>query len=127
MNNQIINTLNKINKILILSKKSFFNKLVFLFIFLIYLNFGQDPTQELTNQLNSLCKSLQDLIPTMAMLLVVFAAFAYAGGQFFSAETRARASAWASSCIAGALIGILLSQILPLLLGAIIGQDITCN
>ncbi|MEM3362363.1 MAG: hypothetical protein QXV83_00610 [Candidatus Anstonellaceae archaeon] len=98
-------------------------------IFLIQPLFSQssDPTQELTNELNKLCKQLHDLIPTLAILLVIFGAVVYAAGQLFSAETRARATAWASSCVAAAIIGILIAQILPSFLGALIGQEISCN
>ncbi|MFN3909855.1 MAG: hypothetical protein ACK4J0_01310 [Candidatus Anstonellaceae archaeon] len=98
----------------------------FSILFILSLLFAQDPTTELTNQLSSLCKSLQDIIPTMAILLVIAGAVIYAAGQLGSAETRAKATAWASSCIAGAFIGILIAQLLPPFLGAIIGQDITC-
>ncbi|MCX8162957.1 MAG: hypothetical protein N3D10_00175 [Candidatus Micrarchaeota archaeon] len=107
-----------------------FSSLLFLFLYLfVSLLFSQtsDPTQELANQLSQICKKLHDLIPTLAILLVIFGAFVYAAGQIFSAETRAKATAWATSCIAGAIIGILIAQILPSFLGAIIGQDISCG
>ena len=105
-------------------------KLYFLtFFFTLFVNVlisQSDPTQQLTDDLSNLCKQLKDLIPTTAMLLIMVGAVAYAGGQFFSAETRARATVWASSCIVGAIIGLLIAQLAPEILGMIIGQQISC-
>ncbi|MFA5107923.1 MAG: hypothetical protein WC492_00090 [Candidatus Micrarchaeia archaeon] len=84
-------------------------------------------TSYLEEALNNLCKELQGLIPVTAMLLVVAAGVIYSAGQFFGAETRARANVWATSCLTGAVIGIIISQVAPQILGIIAGQAITCS
>lgn len=80
----------------------------------------------LADSLGSLCSSIQDLIPTTAMMLVMFAAVIYASGQFFGAETRARANVWATSCITGAIIGIIISTIAPDILSQLAGETVSC-
>jgi len=65
------------------------------------------------NQLNLLV----GLIVPLIMAMVVLAAVAFAVGQMFGAETRARANTWASSMLVGAGLGvvivILLYAVLP--------------
>lgn len=80
----------------------------------------------LADSLGSLCSGIQDLIPTTAMMLVMFAAIIYASGQFFGAETRARANVWATSCITGAIIGIIISTIAPDILSQLAGETVSC-
>jgi hypothetical protein len=101
--------------------------LFFLLFSISFLVAQSDPTDELTKQLSSLCSDLKNMIPTLAMLLVISGAVIYASGQFFSAETRARANVWATSCITGAIIGLLISQLAPVILSAIVGQEISCE
>ncbi|MFH1306759.1 MAG: hypothetical protein ABIH83_03870 [Candidatus Micrarchaeota archaeon] len=83
----------------------------------------------LQQALNDLCCDLQGLIPVSAMLLVVAAAVIYSIGQMFGSETRARANVWATSCLTGAVIGIIISQVAPHVLSIIAGPDvvITCS
>ena len=106
-----------------------FRQLVFISFFCALISipavFAQ--TSYLEDALNSLCKDLQGLIPVTAMLLVVAAGVIYSAGQFFGAETRARANVWATSCLTGAVIGIIISQVAPQILGIIAGQAITCG
>jgi hypothetical protein len=85
-----------------------------------------DPTSQLKNALKALCGGLRELVPVAAMLMVLLAAVIYATGQMMGAETRARANVWATSCLTGALIGILISTIAPSVLGIIAGSAIEC-
>jgi hypothetical protein len=78
---------------------------------------ASNATQYLYQALSELCKQIQQLIPVAAMLLVVCAAVIYALGQMFGAETRARATVWATSCLTGAVIGVLIASIAPSVLG----------
>ena len=71
----------------------------------------------------SLCRGMQGLLPVAAMLMVLLAAVIYATGQMMGAETRARANVWATSCLTGALIGILISVIAPAVLQTINGGN----
>ncbi|MCP4648212.1 MAG: hypothetical protein GY852_10865, partial [bacterium] len=52
------------------------------------------------------------VLTVVIFLLIVTAAVVYAGGQLLGAETRARASVWATSMFIGALIGVLIYVIL---------------
>jgi hypothetical protein len=79
------------------------------------------PTSQLRNALIDLCMGLRGLVPIAAMLMVLLASVIYATGQMMGAETRARANVWATSCLTGALIGILISTIAPPLLSTIAG------
>ena len=76
--------------------------------------------------LSNLCTGLNQILPMAAMLLVVVGAIVYAAGQIMGAETRARANVWATSCLTGALIGILISTIAPAVLQIIAGTAIQC-
>ncbi len=80
----------------------------------------------LADSLGSLCHGIQDLIPTTAMLLVMFAAVIYASSQFFGAETRARGNVWATSCITGAIIGIIIATVAPDILSQLAGETVSC-
>ncbi|MCM8831429.1 MAG: hypothetical protein NC918_04495 [Candidatus Omnitrophica bacterium] len=59
------------------------------------------------------CRSIYCLLPPISMLLVIAAALTFAGGQLASAETRARATSWATAMVVGALFGFVLVAIFP--------------
>ena len=59
------------------------------------------------------------IIGPLALLMVLTSATVYAAGQFFGAETRARANVWATSMLTGAIIGILIIVIIPWVLGVV--------
>jgi hypothetical protein len=73
----------------------------------------------LSNGLQQFCSSVKQLLPIAAMLMVVLAGVIYAGGQIMGAETRARANVWATACLTGALIAILIVVVAPPVLNAI--------
>ena len=88
------------------------------------------PSPEATQIQSGIC-SLYSLI-TMVLtavifLLIVAAAVVYAGGQLLGAETRARATVWATSMFMGALIGVLIYVIVPYVLGAMAGGALSNN
>ena len=62
----------------------------------------------LQNAMSQLCLSLKSMLPVVAMLMLVMAGVIYASGQVLGAETRARANVWATACLTGALISILI-------------------
>ena len=62
----------------------------------------------------------------LAILMVFGAAVAYAAGQILGAELRARANVWAHAMFIGAIIGILLSQVVPWILSQL-APDLTWN
>ncbi len=63
------------------------------------------------------------VLTVVVFLLIVTAAIVYAGGQLLGAETRARASVWATSMFIGALIGVLIFVIMPMILGTMLPAD----
>ncbi|MCX8197777.1 MAG: hypothetical protein N3F07_01080 [Candidatus Micrarchaeota archaeon] len=84
------------------------------------------PTSALQAALSELCRGLNSLVPIAAMLMILLASVIYSTGQMMGAETRARANVWATSCLTGALIGILISVIAPAVLQTISGRAIVC-
>jgi fucose 4-O-acetylase-like acetyltransferase len=56
------------------------------------------------------------LLPTIALVMFLLAGLAYAAGQAFGAETKARAQNWAMSLLVGGVVGIILAIIAPALL-----------
>src|SRR3989338_5871086 len=77
--------------------------------------------------LNDLCAELVSLLPIAAMLMIVLAGVIYAAGQIMGAETRARANVWATACLTGALISVLIVVIAPGALGIIYGVEVSCT
>jgi hypothetical protein len=73
----------------------------------------------LATGVSDFCKAVTGLLPIAAMLMVVLAGVIYAGGQIMGAETRARANVWATACLTGALIAILIVVVAPAVLNAI--------
>jgi hypothetical protein len=84
-------------------------------------------TTALQDALSALCSGLSSMVPVAARLMVLLASVIYAVGQMMGAETRARANVWATSCLTGALIGILISVIAPGVLGVIAGNGISIS
>ncbi len=84
----------------------------------------------ITNAMQSLCTTAKTFLSVGAMLLIVLAAAVYAIGQILGAETRARASVWATAMITGAVIGIVIYLIVPALIGTMMNgsgaSSITC-
>ncbi|MEM4633765.1 MAG: hypothetical protein QW275_01285 [Candidatus Anstonellaceae archaeon] len=101
---------------------------IFLFSFLLFSGLlgATSPTSKLQEALSELCRGLSTLVPIAAMLMILLASVIYATGQMMGAETRARANVWATSCLTGALIGILISVVAPAVLHTISGTTITC-
>jgi hypothetical protein len=56
------------------------------------------------------------LLPTVALVMFLLAGLAYAAGQAFGAETKARAQNWAMNLLVGGVVGIVLAIIAPAIL-----------
>ena len=65
---------------------------------------------------------VEQLLAVVVFVLIVVAAIIYAAGQVMGAETRARASVWATSMIIGAVIGIVIYLLVPMILGTMLGE-----
>ncbi len=66
--------------------------------------------------MGNLCYYVKSALAAGLLLLTVLAALVYAVGQVLGAETRARASVWATAMFVGAIIGALIYLIVPWLL-----------
>ncbi|MFH2106967.1 MAG: hypothetical protein ABII22_06940 [Candidatus Micrarchaeota archaeon] len=80
-------------------------------------------TQNIANAMKELCHNAQMLLGGAALILIVLAAVVYAIGQITGAETRARASVWATAMIIGALVGIAIYLLIPSIIRTLIPQD----
>lgn len=70
--------------------------------------------------------TVNTILGAVIFVLIVLAAVVYAAGQVMGAETRARASVWATSMIVGAVIGIIIYVLVPPILTTMLqGSDVT--
>ena len=72
------------------------------------------------NAIAQLCQDAQTILGAAVMLLVVLAAVVYGIGQVMGAETRARASVWATSMIIGAVIALVIYLVVPMIIGQLV-------
>ncbi len=81
-------------------------------------------TQNIVTAMQELCRTAITILGAAIVLLIVMAALVYGAGQIMGAETRARATVWATAMITGVVIGAILYIILPWLIGLIINATI---
>ena len=74
----------------------------------------------LSNALVSLCAMAKLFLGIGVMLMILLAGATYALGQVMGAETRARATVWATAMLTGAIIGVLIYVIAPVIMNAIL-------
>lgn len=97
----------------------------FLFLFIISFAHAQ-AVSYLETALGSICQEISNLIPTASMLLVVLGSVLYGSAQLFgNAEIRAKGSVWATSCITGAIMGLIIATVAPDILSQLAGTDVT--
>lgn len=77
---------------------------------------------EIKEGLCELYNLVKSVLAVVVFVLIVVAAVVYAGGQIMGAETRARASVWATSMIIGALIGVLIYVVLPMVMSSMMPE-----
>jgi hypothetical protein len=77
----------------------------------------------ISGTLYCLYNTMKGVLAVGMLLLVVIAAIVYAVGQVLGAETRARASVWATAMFTGAIIGALLYILLPYILKTLFADD----
>ena len=71
----------------------------------------------------SLCTGLKEMLPVVAMLMIILAGVIYASGQMMGAETRARTNVWATAALTGALMAILIAVVAPSVIQTIYGTN----
>lgn len=77
----------------------------------------------LSNALMSLCGMAKTLLGIGVMLLIILAGTIYAIGQILGAETRARATVWATAMLTGAVIGIVIYIVTPVIVNALMSGN----
>lgn len=77
----------------------------------------------LKSALKELCLMSQTFLGIAVLLLVVLAGTVYAIGQIMGAETRARASVWATAMLTGALIGAIIYIVTPVILRSLFSSS----
>jgi len=63
------------------------------------------------------------ILPTLALIMFLFAGLAYAAGQVFGAEMRAKAQGWAMSLLVGGIVGIFIAVLAPILVGILVSMS----
>jgi len=89
------------------------NKISALFLLLAASIVAAAGMSDVKHAMTILCDALVNILPVVAMLMVVVSAVIYAAGQIMGAETRARANVWATAALTGALISGLIYAITP--------------
>jgi len=77
---------------------------------------GSGGLSGVTDAVVQMCADLKAMLPVVSMLMVIAAGVIYAAGQLMGAETRARATTWATAMLLGAVIGILIVVVAPTVL-----------
>ncbi len=67
----------------------------------------------LNTAIRCLCGQLTSLMPAIALLLIMGAGVVYAAGQVGGAELRSKAQGYATAMVMGAVIGLIMSILLP--------------
>jgi hypothetical protein len=78
-------------------------------------------TSSIIVAMSNLCVTARNLLAIGTMLMVILAAATYAVGQILGAETRARASVWATAMMTGAVIGIVIYMVVPWVIASMMG------
>ncbi len=88
-------------------------------LLLLGLTYSYTSFDPVTNTAAAVCQSLRNLLPAVAMLMIIGAGVTYAIGQFVGAETRARANVWATNMLIAAIIGLVIAAVVPLAMDAL--------
>ena len=64
---------------------------------------------DLVSSLTTVCANIKAIVPIVALLMFILAGGIYAIGQVLGAETRARASVWATAMLVGGVIGLIIA------------------
>jgi len=91
---------------------------VFLLSMLVYAQATTTASATLSAVICNLYKVFKDLLPVIGFVLFVLAGVAYAAGNFFGAEVRAKSTGWAMNMIVGAIIAFVLNILGPLILNS---------
>lgn len=68
---------------------------------------------------------LTGIVPIIAFTLFVLAAVAYGVGQFFGADTRAKAATWGMAALTGAIVMLVIYLIGPMIVKGLYSASVT--
>jgi hypothetical protein len=102
-------------------------KCLLLALFILSLSSVSFASSNLNAALGTLCSTGQAVLGGITMLLIVLSGVTYAVGQVLGAETRARATVWATAMITGAVIGALIYIVMPPVIVAMTGMPASCS
>jgi len=92
-------------------------------VFVILANFvsvSSAQAENITAALSELCTAATTILAAAIIVLIIMAAVIYAIGQVMGAETRARASVWATAMLTGAIIGAVIYILTPYILSVLL-------
>ncbi|MBI5223179.1 hypothetical protein HY990_02030 [Candidatus Micrarchaeota archaeon] len=99
-------------------------RLVLLGMFLVSIGFSAfSGFDNLNLTMNALCAQARSLLGVAMMTMIILAGVVYAMGQLLGAETRARATVWATAMLTGALIAAIIFIIAPAILTSLLGGE----
>ncbi len=75
--------------------------------------------------LEDLCSASRTFLAGAIMIMIILAGATYAIGQILGAETRARASVWATAMLTGAIIGALIFLLVPIIINALLPAGVS--
>ncbi|HII54418.1 hypothetical protein AUJ13_01635 [Candidatus Micrarchaeota archaeon CG1_02_49_24] len=88
-------------------------------VFIAAVLFAQGGADNIKLALQEFCQLILSMLPVVVLVMILAAAIIYAIGQLLGAETRARASVWATAMLTGAVICVLISVLMPWLLSQV--------
>jgi hypothetical protein len=68
---------------------------------------------------------MKNILPLIGITLVVLAGVAYGFGQFFGADSRAKAASWGMACLTGAIIMLVIALIGPVIVKGLYTGTVT--
>ncbi len=74
--------------------------------------------------LSDLCGQVKSVLGVAMFMMIILAAVVYAVGQIMGAETRARASVWATAMFTGAIMAGIILLIAPTVINMLVPDDI---
>jgi len=83
-----------------------------------------DGETNIKEALCQLCTVATTFLAGSVVVLIILAAAIYGIGQIMGAETRARASVWATAMLTGAVIAIIIYVLTPLILSKLVPSGI---
>lgn len=107
----IINTMNKVNAV---------GKYLVIAVIVLNLLSVVSAQSAIRGALSTLCVISQTFLAAAAMVMIILAGATYAIGQVLGAETRARASVWATAMLTGAVVGIIIYVVTPHIVSALL-------